>query len=100
MDRKIELIKDYNNEAIVVKKSQDCSNILLNNRLDRRDGTDTPGGFGRKIASVDIDILDAWRLHEGIDYRKIHDDPEMKKRFYAKLNSRDWSQLNTYDGNI
>jgi hypothetical protein len=99
MDRKIELIKDYNNEAIVVKKSQDCSNTLLNNRLDRRDGGHDLS-FGRKIASVPIDVLDAWKLHEGIDYRKIHDDPEMKKRFYAKLNSRDWSQFKTYDGNI
>ena len=99
MGRKLDIIKDYNNEQLIFKKSQDCAPILEANREDRNNPVKDLS-FGRKFASVPIDVLDAWILHDGIDYRKIGKDPEMRKRFMAKLNSRDWSGFKTHTGNL
>lgn len=99
MSRKFEIIKDFNDERLIFHKQQDCSDILEANAIERNNAPQDLS-FGRKIASVPIDVLDAWRLHEGIDYRKIKSDPEMKKRFFAKLNSREWNQFKTYSGSI
>jgi hypothetical protein len=96
--RKLELIKDYNNEQLIIHKSMDVQPIIDANRIDRNEGPQDLS-FGRRIASIPIDVLDAW-IKEGIDYRKIRKDPEMKKRFYAKLNSREFSAFKTYDGKI
>ena len=99
MDRKLDIIKDVDNERLIFKKSQDCAPILEANREDRNNPVQDLS-FGRKFASVPIDVLDAWILHEGLDYRRIGKDPEMRKRFMAKLNSRDWSGFKTHTGNL
>jgi hypothetical protein len=98
MSRKTDIIKDFSGEQLVIHQSQDCSGILKENRIDRNAGPQDLS-FGRKIASVPIDVLDAW-IKEGIDYRRINKDPSMRKKFYQKLNSREWSAFKTYDGNI
>ena len=98
MTRKIDIKKDYANNGLIIHKSQDVSGILQENRQDRNAGPQDLS-FGRKIASVPLDVLDAW-IKEGVDYRRIKKDPEMRKKFYAKLNSREWSAFKTYDGGI
>lgn len=98
MDRKFDIIKDVNGERLIFRNQQDCSAILKANRIDRNEGTQDLS-FGRKVASIPIDVLDAW-IREGVDYRKIKKDPEMKKKFYAKLNSREWCAFKTYGGSI
>jgi hypothetical protein len=98
MSRKLDILKDYNNESLIIHKSQDVAPTIAANRIDRNQGPDDLS-FGRKIASVPIDILDAW-IREGVDYRLISKDPEMKKKFYAKLNSREFSAFKTYDGGL
>lgn len=98
MTRKIDIKKDYANNGLIIHKSQDVSGILQENRQDRNAGPQDLS-FGRKIASVPLDVLDAW-IKEGVDYRRIAKDPEMRKKFYAKLNSREWSAFKTYDGGI
>lgn len=99
MTRKLDIIKDRDNKQLIFHKQQDCGEILESNREERNSGPQDLS-FGRKIASVPIDVLDAWIAHEGIDYRKIGKDPEMRKRFFAKLNSREWSGFKTYSGGI
>lgn len=99
MDKKLDIIKDYSNEQLVFKTSQDCRAILKANREDRNDPIPDLS-FGRKYASIPTAVLDAWILHDGIDYRKIGKDPEMRKRFMAKLNSREWCGFRTHEGKI
>jgi len=98
MTRKIDIKKDYAGNGLIIHKSQDVSGILQENRQDRNAGPQDLS-FGRKVASVPLDVLDAW-IKEGVDYRRISKDPEMRKKFYAKLNSREWSAFKTYDGGI
>ncbi len=98
IDRKLEIIKDRDNQQLIFKKSQDCSGILKENREERNAGVSTGHSF-RKFASVPIDVLDHW-ITEGVDYRKIKDDPDMRMRFYAKLNSRDWCGFKTTNGSF
>lgn len=99
MDRKIEIVKDFANEKLHFKKQQECGEILDANREDRSYAPKDLS-FGRKFASIPVDVLDAWILHEGLDYRKIGKDPEMRKRFYAKLNSREWNGFRTHTGSL
>lgn len=98
MDRKLDIIKDVNDQRLIIRNQQDCGPIMKANRIDRNAGPQDLS-FGRKVASIPIDVLDAW-IKEGVDYRKIKKDPEMKKKFYAKLNSREWCAFKTYDGGI
>jgi hypothetical protein len=96
MDRKLNIIKDFTDQRLVFHSSMDVQPIIDANRIDRNAGPQDLS-FGRKIASVPTVVLDAWKA-EGIDYTKIKKDPEMRKRFYAKLNSREFSAFKTYSG--
>lgn len=91
--RKIEIIKDHSGEQLVFKTSQDCTDIIEANKRSQAD-PDYDLRFGRRVASVPIDVLDAW-IKEGIDYRRIKKDPEQKKKFFAKLNSPEWKYFKT-----
>ena len=98
MSRKLEILKDYAGEKLVFKKTQDCAPIIENNKREQIDPV-ADLRFGRKVASVPIDVLDAW-IKEGVDYRKINKDPAMKKKFFAKLNSPEWRYFKTTVGHI
>lgn len=98
MTRTIDIKKDYANNQLIIHKSQDVSDIIKGNLEDRNAGPNDLS-FGRKVASVPLDVLDAW-IKEGIDYRKIRKDPAMKKKFFEKLNSREWCAFKTYNGII
>ena len=93
-DRKLDIIKDYANEQLVFKNSQQVGDILDYNRAARNAGAQDTS-FGRKFASVPVTVLDAW-IQEGVDYRLIQSDLDMRKRFYAKL--REYNQFLTYQG--
>jgi len=98
MDKKTEILKDYSGNRIVIKNSLDCTEILRNNKAEQTNPV-ADLRFGRKVASVPTVVLDAW-IKEGIDYRKIGKDPEMKKKFFAKLNSPEWRYFKTTTGHI
>ena len=98
MSRNLEIIKDHGAERLVFKKSQDCASIITNNKQEQIDPV-ADMRFGRKVASVPIDVLDAW-IKEGVDYRKIGKDPAMKKKFFAKLNSPEFRYFKTTAGHI
>jgi hypothetical protein len=98
MDKPLHVIPDFKNESLIFHKSTDLAPILKANKEDRN-GAPLDLRFGRKVASVPTDVLDLW-ITEGIDYRKISKDPAMKKKFYEKLNSREWCAFKTYDGGI
>jgi len=97
MSRSLEILKDYSNEGLVFKTSQDCSDIILKNKEDFNNVEDL--SFGRKFASIPIDVLDAW-IKEGVDYRKIQKDPAMAKKFKAKLNSAEFKAFRVHSGRI
>ena len=98
MSRKLEIQKDFANERLIFKKVQDCAPIIEHNKQEQIDPV-ADMRWGRKVASVPIDVLDAW-IKEGVDYRKIQKDPEMKKKFFAKLNSPEWRYFKTTAGHI
>ena len=98
MDKKLNIIKDVVENKLVFHTAQEVGNTIDNNRIDRNAGPQDLS-FGRKIASIPTAVLDAW-IQEGIDYRLIKKDPEMRKKFYQKLNSREFSAFKTYDGGI
>jgi hypothetical protein len=96
--RNIDIIKDYSGEALVIKTSQDCSSIIEENkRLQNESQEDL--SFGRRFASIPIDVLDAW-IKEGVDYRKIAKDPSMAKKFKAKINSPEFRYFKTHTGQV
>jgi hypothetical protein len=98
MDKPLHVLKDETENRIIFHKSTNLGPILNMNRLDRNEAPKDLS-FGRKVASVPTDVLDAW-IREGIDYRKISRDPSMRKKFYEKLNSREFCGFKTYDGGI
>lgn len=95
-DRKTEIIKDYGEQRLIIKNSQDVGGIMADNIREQNDRPKDLS-FGRKIASVPVAVLDAW-IAEGVDYRKIQVDVEMRKKFYAKLH--EYSKFKTYAGGI
>ena len=99
MTRKLDIIKDYKNEQLIFHKSQDVAPILEANKIARQEQNNDLS-FGRKFASVPLDVLDAWIQHDGIDYRLIGKDPAMRKRFFAKLNSREWCGFKSHTGKL
>ena len=98
MSRNLEIIKDHQAEKLIFKKSQDCSPIIEQNKLEQINPV-ADLRMGRKVASVPIDVLDAW-IKEGIDYRKIKHDKVMRKKFYAKLNDPEFRYFKTTVGHI
>lgn len=97
-DKPLHVIPDFANEQLILHKSTDVQPMLDANKIDR-DAGNNDLSFGRKIASVPTDVLDMW-IREGVDYRLIRKDPAMKKKFFAKLNSREWCGFKTTDGNF
>ena len=92
------IIKDHTDEKQVFKTSQDCSNILESNRIAQA-SQEQDLRMGRRVASVPTVVLDAW-IKEGIDYRRIRKDPEMRKKFFARLNSPEFMYFKTTTGHI
>jgi hypothetical protein len=96
----LEIIKDMSDAQLVFKTSQECSDILESNKREFNSSGYLPTfGAGRKVASVPTAILDAW-IKEGVDYRKITKDPEMKKKFFAKLNDPEWRAFKTHNSHL
>lgn len=95
--RSLTIEKDFANEQLVFKTSQDCSGIIDQNKQDFNNLKDM--SFGRKYASVPIDVLDAW-IREGVDYRRISKDPEMARKFRAKMNSPEFKAFRVTGGRV
>lgn len=78
---------------IIVHRSQDVAPLLKANKVEANNPTSSLR-IGRKFASVPIEVLHAW-IEEGIDYRKLNQDPSMMKKFKAKMNDPEWKALRT-----
>jgi hypothetical protein len=96
MEKNTEIKKQDN--GLIFTRSQDATAILQANHEARVDPAKDLR-FGRRVASVPMVILEKW-IEEGIDYRKISKDPDMKKRFFAKLNDPTWRSFKTTTGHI
>ncbi|RLD66336.1 MAG: hypothetical protein DRI98_13650 [Bacteroidetes bacterium] len=93
----LEILKDYADEKLIFKSSEDVGSVIDANKAEFNQGIDL--SFGRKYASVPTIVLDAW-IREGVDYRKIGKDPEMAKKFRAKLADPEWRAFRTHSGNL
>ena len=97
---KTEIIKDFSGNQIVITRSQPVGEILEENMREYNDTANQQDmGFGRKVASVPQDVLDQWIL-EGVDYRLVNRDPEMAKKFKAKLNSPEFRYFRTHNSRL
>lgn len=86
-------------DGLLIRRSQDATHILDANKEAQVHGQAPDLQFGRRFASVPEVILEKW-MEEGVDYRKINHDPEMMKKFKAKLNSPEFRLFRTHTGNL
>lgn len=99
-DTNTNIIMDHSGSGLHFRRTQDVTNILDMNKQDYNQSNQHDSGvMGRKVASVPMVILEKW-LEEGIDYRRLNSNPEMAKRFKAKLNDPEFRALRTHLGNL
>ena len=96
--KKTEIIKNYSEGGLLFRTTDDIGDMLAHNKRELND-PQKDLRMRRKVASVPTVILDAW-IKEGIDYRLIQKDPEMRKKFFAKLNDPDNRFFKTHPGRI
>lgn len=88
--------------TITFGTTQDVEGILNQNEQEylyntNRKGEDT---FGRKVASIPLNILNAWCKEWGITLHELSSDPAYKARMMARLRDRDYLKLRTDSGRI
>lgn len=97
---KTDIIKDYAGEGLIIRRTQELSNILERNKQEFNETGNLPDlSFGRKVASVPMVVLEQW-MAEGIDYRKAGSDPETAKRLKRKLNSPEFRAFRTHNSKV
>lgn len=84
----------------VVHSVQDVAPLIEQNRAARlhNDGY-TQDRTMRRVASVPLSIMLAWKQHEGWDPWNMS-DPDVRKRWFQKLSDPDWAALRTADGQL
>lgn len=93
-----------NNGELVIKREQDVEPILDANRREINEVTSwRPYASGRKdvalrkVAEIPNVVIERW-MKEGINI--FSPDPDMQKKFKAKLNDPDWKWLRTFPGRL
>jgi hypothetical protein len=98
-DKPLELIPNYVDETIEIRKSTQVGPIIDANREEAIQGASSKTGvMGRKFASVPLDVLQHWKNKYGVDYTKIQRDPETRVRFYKLLH--EYKAWKTYHGGL
>lgn len=91
-----------NDGTISIGTTQDVGDILkqnvfeANNNINRK-SEDT---FGRKVATIPLNILNEWCREWGITLYELNNDPMYKARMFARLRDRDYLKLRTDSGRI
>jgi len=91
-----------NDGTISIGTTQDVEGILeqnvfeANNNVNRKSG-DT---FGRKIASIPLNMINAWCSEWGCTMQQLNSDPLIKAKMMARLRDRDYLKLRTDNGKI
>lgn len=97
MEKTTEIFKG--DEGLHFRRSQDATHILEANKQAQVHGQSPDLRFGRKFASVPEVILEKW-IEEGVDYRRLNKDPEMRKKFKAKLSSPEFRLFRTHTNSL
>lgn len=101
-DVKTHIIRN-NDDTITLGTTQDYSAILeqnkieANNNLNRKTDGDT---FGRKVASIPLNLINAWCHEWNCTMQQLFNDPDLKAKMMARLRSADYLKLRTDYGRI
>ena len=83
--------------------SQDVAPILDLNKQMRNHGGDgylTGAREMRRVASIPASVRLKWMLEEGWDWMDATHDPDVARKFRAKMNDPEWQHLRTAPGRI
>jgi hypothetical protein len=80
---------------------QDCTPILDRNKAmaTHNDGY-SPTRDMRRVATIPAVVRLKWINEEGWDYFDATHDPDVARKFAAKLNSSEWAHLRTAPGRV
>lgn len=100
-DIKTHILKN-NDGTISIGTTQDVSSILEQNQYEannnlNRTSRDT---FGRKVASIPLNIMNAWCKEWGCSLHQLMNDPALKVKMMARLRDKDYLKLRTDHGRI
>jgi hypothetical protein len=93
-------VEYFDDEGVLgVNRSQDVEAILDANKamVNQNDGYSDSRNT-RRVASVPNVVIEKWLIEEGLDI--FSQDPAMKRRVRAKLNSSEYAYLRTAPGRI
>lgn len=88
--------------SVSIGTTQDVSSILeqnvyeANNNINKQN-KDT---FGRKVASIPLNMINAWCKEWNCSMQQLMNDPELKAKMMARLRDRDYLKLRTDYGRI
>jgi len=88
--------------TITISTHQDVSSLLEQNNYEainnvNRTSKDT---FGRKVASIPLNLLNMWCKEWGITMHQLSTDSTYKAKLMARLRDRDYLRLRTDTGKI
>jgi hypothetical protein len=100
-DVKTHIVKNSDG-TLSLGTTQDVSEILKQNKFEadnnvNRKNTDT---FGRKVASIPLNVVNAWCKEWGVTYEQFLYDPEVKVKMFARLRDPEYQLLRTDLGQI
>lgn len=91
----------YEQGKLVVKRSQDVSGYLDQNKARMNDAPSwrpySSADGMREVADIPMIVVEAW-LKEGVNI--FDPSPEMQKKIAAKLNSNEYAGLRTFPGRV
>ena len=95
-------VRKNNDGTITFETKQDVQGILEQNMREANDNANRKkeDTFGRKVASIPLNILNAWCKEWGITLQQLNKDPAYKARMMARLRDRDYLKLRTDHGKI
>lgn len=100
-DIKTHILKN-NDGTITIGTTQDYNSILEKNQYEannnlNRTNRDT---FGRKVASIPLNLINAWCKEWNCSLYQLMNDPSLKAKMMARLRDKSYLKLRTDHGNI
>ena len=88
--------------SITFGTTQDVEDILSSNQKEYNYNTNRSlkDTFGRKVATIPLNILNAWCKEWGITFHQLSTDPTYKAKMMSRLRDRDYMKLRTDSGRI
>tara|TARA_R110000737_G_C14305370_1_gene436826 strand:+ start:112 stop:423 length:312 start_codon:yes stop_codon:yes gene_type:complete len=96
-------ILNNNDGTISLGTTQDYTSIFdqnqyeANNNINRLSDRDT---FGRKIASIPLNLINAWCKEWNCSMHELFQDPSLKAKMMARLRDSSYLKLRTDHGRI